>query len=131
LFGIPTVITVFITRKIIVPEIPNVIISSDWFTLDKSVLIMIVFAVVMIIASIKMIKPSEMPIVSGDEKLNYYKIGFYGICIGLLSGFVGAGGGFLIIPTLLFLAKMPMKVAVGHLAFYCCLTVIDWLFRRY
>lgn len=113
LFGIPTVITVFITRKIIVPEIPNVIISSDGFTLDKSVLIMIVFAVVMIIASVKMIKPSEMPILSGDEKVHYYKIAFYGICIGLLSGFVGAGGGFLIIPTLLFLAKTPMKVAVG------------------
>lgn len=113
LFGIPTVITVFITRKIIVPEIPSVIISSDLFTLDKSVLIMIVFAVVMIVASIKMIKPSEMPVASDNEKLNYFKIELYGILIGLLSGFVGAGGGFLIIPSLLLLAKTPMKIAVG------------------
>lgn len=113
LFGIPTVITVFITRKIIVPRIPEVIFSTDHFTLNKSVLIMIVFAVVMIVASIKMIKPSKIIEYTGKEKLNYYKIGLQGVGIGLISGFVGAGGGFLIIPTLLFLAKTPMKMAVG------------------
>lgn len=113
LFGIPTVITVFVTRKIIVPRIPVIIFSTDFFTLHKSVLIMIVFAVVMIVASIKMIKPSVLLPVSEGEKLNYYKIAAQGIFIGLISGFVGAGGGFLIIPTLLFMAKTPMKMAVG------------------
>ena len=113
LFGIPTVITVFITRKIIVPRIPAVIFSTEIFTLHKSVLIMLVFAVVMIVASVKMIKPVALMEFSDKEKLNYYKIGLQGIFIGLLSGFVGAGGGFLIIPTLLFLAKTPMKMAVG------------------
>lgn len=113
LFGIPTIITVFITRKVIVPRIPTVIFATDHFILSKSVLIMIVFAVVMIVASIKMIKPSKVLEYTGKEKLNYYKIGFQGVAIGLISGFVGAGGGFLIIPTLLFLAKTPMKMAVG------------------
>lgn len=113
LFGIPTVITVFITRKIIVPRIPAVIFSTEVFTLHKSVLIMLVFAVVMIVASIKMIKPFTLAEFSNNEKLNFYKIGLQGIFIGLLSGFVGAGGGFLIIPTLLFLAKTPIKMAVG------------------
>ena len=74
---------------------------------------MLVFAVVMIVASIKMIKPSELIEYRSEEKLNYYKIGIQGVVIGLISGFVGAGGGFLIIPTLLFLAKTPMKMAVG------------------
>ncbi|KAB1158183.1 sulfite exporter TauE/SafE family protein [Flavobacterium luteum] len=113
LFGIPTVITVFFTRKILVPRIPTILLETDHFTLSKSVLIMLVFAVVMIVASVKMIKPSEVIIYIGEEKINYYKIGLQGIAIGLISGFVGAGGGFLIIPTLLFLAKTPMKMAVG------------------
>lgn len=113
LFGIPTVISVFITRKILVPRIPDIIFSTEIFTLHKSVLIMVVFAIVMIFASFRMIKPLKEKIISDGEKPNYYKIVLLGILIGLISGFVGAGGGFLIVPTLLFFAKMPMKMAVG------------------
>lgn len=113
LFGIPTVITVFITRIVIVPRIPDIIFTSDLFTLQKSVLIMIVFAIVMIFASVRMIIPLNEKTVAPNEKLNYYKIVSLGILIGLISGFVGAGGGFLIVPTLLFFAKTPMKMAVG------------------
>jgi uncharacterized membrane protein YfcA len=112
LFGIPTVLAVFITRKIIVPSIPDIVYSSNSFTLKKSVLIMIVFAIVMIMASIRMIKPLKEKI-STDDKLNYFGILLQGLFIGLVAGFVGAGGGFLIIPALLFLAKTPMKMAVG------------------
>ena len=79
----------------------------------KSVLIMIIFAIVMIVSSVRMIKPLKVKIDVGSEKLNYFKIAFQGILIGLISGFVGAGGGFLIIPTLLLLTKTPMKIAVG------------------
>jgi uncharacterized membrane protein YfcA len=113
LFGVPAVISVFVTRKILVPRIPDIIFSTENFTLSKSILIMVVFAFVMIFASIRMIKPLKVKIVADDEKLNYYKIVLLGIFIGLVSGFVGAGGGFLIVPTLLFFAKTPMKMAVG------------------
>jgi uncharacterized membrane protein YfcA len=113
LFGIPAVISVFITRKIIVPRIPDIIFSTENFTLNKSILIMIVFAIVMIFASIRMIKPLKERVISEGEKLNFYRIVILGILIGLISGFVGAGGGFLIVPTLLFFAKTPMKMAVG------------------
>lgn len=113
LFGIPSVITVFITRKIVVPRIPDVIFSNGNFTLNKSILIMIVFAIVMIVASVGMIKPSKKITFNDGKKLDYYKIAALGILIGLISGFVGAGGGFLIIPALLFFAKTPMRMAVG------------------
>ena len=112
LFGIPTIIAVFLTRKMIVPGIPDIVYTSTPFTLKKSVLIMIVFAIVMIIASIRMIKPLKEMIIN-DDKLNYFGIVIQGLFIGLVAGFVGAGGGFLIIPALLFLAKTPMKMAVG------------------
>jgi len=113
LFGIPAVISVFITRKIVVPRIPDIIFSTGNFTLSKSILIMIVFAVVMIFASVRMIKPVTVKKNSDSQNLNYYKIALMGILIGLVSGFVGAGGGFLIVPTLLFFAKIPIKKAVG------------------
>jgi uncharacterized membrane protein YfcA len=113
LFGIPAVISVFITRKIIVPRIPNIIFLNDNFTLSKSILIMVVFAFVMIFASVGMIRPLKEKTVFEKEKLNYFKIVLMGIFIGLVSGFVGAGGGFLIVPTLLFFAKTPIKMAVG------------------
>ena len=113
LFGIPAIISVFITRKILVPKIPEIIFSTENFTLSKSILIMVVFAFVMIFASVRMIKPLKEKYISDGEKLNYYKIVLLGLLIGFLSGFVGAGGGFLIVPTLLFFGKTPIKMAVG------------------
>jgi len=113
LFGIPAIIAVFVTRKILVPRIPEVIFTTNHFTLTKSVLIMVVFAFVMIFASIRMIKPLKEKIVYEDVQLNFFKIALMGLLIGLISGFVGAGGGFLIVPTLLFFANTPMKMAVG------------------
>jgi uncharacterized protein len=113
MFGIPTMIAVFITRKIILPAIPEIVWSNSVFTLTKSVLIMVVFAVVMIMASYRMIRPLTTTLQSNTLKTNYLAIFAQGLFIGLIAGFVGAGGGFLIIPALLFLAKTPMKIAVG------------------
>ena len=113
LFGVPTIIAVFITRKFIVPSIPTIVFSTNLFTLHKSVLIMIVFAIVMIFASVRMIKPLKEKKEDENFKLNYFSIFSQGLIIGLIAGFVGAGGGFLIIPALLFLAKTPMKMAIG------------------
>ena len=113
LFGTPTILAVFLTRKFIVPNIPDVIFSSSSFTLHKSVLIMVLFAIVMVMASVRMIQPLKVEIINDNGKINYFSILIQGLLIGLVAGFVGAGGGFLIIPALLFLAKTPMKMAVG------------------
>lgn len=113
LFGIPTIISVFLTRRFIVPNIPEVVFSSGSFTLNKSVFIMLVFAIVMIFAAVRMIKPLKDTSIEDNEKLNYIGIVLQGLFIGLVAGFVGAGGGFLIIPALIFMANTPMKMAVG------------------
>ena len=113
LFGIPTVIAVFITRRLIVPTIPDLVFSTNNFVLPKSVLIMLVFAIVMVFASIRMIKPIKEESLDTTSQLNYFSIMLNGLLIGFIAGFVGAGGGFLIIPALLFLAKTPMKIAIG------------------
>jgi uncharacterized membrane protein YfcA len=77
---------------------------------------MLLFAVVMIMASLSMIKPGKKLDESDEEKpmvYNYPMILLEGTVVGVLTGLVGAGGGFLIIPALVLLAKMPMKLAVG------------------
>lgn len=113
LFGVPTILAVFLTRKFIVPAIPDVIALTDSLAVAKADLTMVVFAIVMVFASIRMIIPIKQQNVQCDLKLNYVAIFMQGLFIGLVAGFVGAGGGFLIIPALLFMAKTPMKMAVG------------------
>lgn len=118
-FGIPTLIAVFFTRKVIVPSLPEIIKITDRFSLSKRLLIMAVFAVVMILASWKMIRPvQESPVQASVSPL---KISLAGLAIGLVAGFVGAGGGFLIVPALLFLAQTPIKKAIGTSLFIVAL----------
>lgn len=114
-FGIPSIIAVFLTRAYLVPAIPKEVFSIGDFIVTKGILMMLVFAVMMIAASYSMIKkdkkqPNEN---EGEQKFNYPIILVEGAIVGILTGLVGAGGGFLIIPALVILSKLPMKEAIG------------------
>lgn len=115
IFGIPSIAAVYATRMWLVPMIPTEILTIGSFVITKSIALMLLFAVVMIIASITMIKPGKNK--EEDETTpmvyNYPMILLEGSLVGILTGLVGAGGGFLIIPALVLLARMPMKLAVG------------------
>jgi uncharacterized membrane protein YfcA len=113
-FGIPSIISVYLTRHFIVPAIPDPIFSIDSFTLTKGMGILMFFAVIMVMASYTMIrKPKKAADGSGEVAFNYPMILLEGMVVGMVTGLVGAGGGFLIIPALVLLAKLPMKQAVG------------------
>jgi uncharacterized membrane protein YfcA len=116
IFGAPSIAMVFLTRKWIVPNIPTEIFTLGSFVLTKSLLIMLLFAILMVAASFSMIKDSKKKS-TGDAKsatsFNYPLIVAEGAVVGLLTGLVGAGGGFLIIPALVLLTGLPMKQAVG------------------
>lgn len=112
LFGIPSIIAIFITRRWIVPAIPDVIFQTEALTLTKRLLVLGIFAVLMILASLSMIRGrKEIKALTSGMRIPLTII--EGILIGFLTGLVGAGGGFLIIPALIFLTRLPMKAASG------------------
>ena len=115
IFGIPSIAAVYATRMWLVPFIPDELFTIGSLVITKSIALMLLFAVVMILASVSMIRPGKHK--ETDEHAprvyNYPMILLEGAVVGLLTGLVGAGGGFLIIPALVLLARMPMKLAVG------------------
>ncbi len=116
IFGIPSIAAVYATRMWLVPLIPDELFSIGSLVITKSIALMLLFAVVMILASISMIKSGKKKDQVDENapmKYNYPMILVEGAVVGLLTGLVGAGGGFLIIPALVILARMPMKLAVG------------------
>lgn len=113
-FGIPSVISIFLTRRYLLHLIPNklFIIGETIFTRDMT--LMILLAVLMLLSSYSMIKKKVVTIEdNSNAPYNYFSILQQGIIIGVLVGLVGAGGGFLIIPALVMLAKLPIKKAIG------------------
>jgi uncharacterized membrane protein YfcA len=119
IFGIPSMVMVYITRKFIVPAIPEAIFTVGDFEVTKGLLIMVLFAALMVFASFSMIKGRKKILsdLKSDEvqeqKFNYPAILLEGAIVGFLTGLVGAGGGFLIIPALVIFSKLDMKLAVG------------------
>jgi hypothetical protein len=110
-FGIPSIVSLLLTRKFVLPQIPNEIFKLNDVVITKNILLMVVFAALMIAASISMIKNKK-----NETELNIpskNKLAFVGFMVGIVTGFLGAGGGFLIIPALIFFAALPMKQAIG------------------
>jgi uncharacterized membrane protein YfcA len=112
LFGIPSIITIFITRKWIVPAIPDIVFQTEGVTITKRILILGVFALLMILTSISMIR-GRNEIENESKRFRVVLVIIEGMIIGFLTGLVGAGGGFLIIPALVLLTGLKFKTAVG------------------
>jgi len=114
-FAIPSFIAVFLTRKFLVPALPDPLFSIGESLITKNIGIMVFFGLIMLAASYSMIRSKNNEDGDGQEaiKFNFPMIALEGSAVGLITGIVGAGGGFLIIPALVLLAKLPMKMAVG------------------
>jgi uncharacterized membrane protein YfcA len=114
-FAIPSFIAVFLTRKFLVPALPDPLFTVGEAIVTKNIGIMVFFALIMLAASFSMIQNKKCVDCDENEplKFNFPMIALEGSVVGLITGIVGAGGGFLIIPALVILARLPMKMAVG------------------
>lgn len=116
IFGIPAILAVYATRAFLVPMIPDPVFSLGSLLVSKPMFMMGLFAILMVFASYSMIRTKKDVTAKepeGPQKFNYPMILMEGAVVGILTGLVGAGGGFLIIPALVLFSKLPMKQAVG------------------
>ncbi len=116
IFVLPSTIMILVTRRFIVPSIPDPMFRINGFMLAKGTFIMTLFALLMLLAGWLMLKPVDF---KKKKHLEYkpgshpMKLVFGSGAVGVLAGLVGAGGGFLIIPVLITWFNLSMKEAIG------------------
>lgn len=113
LFASPALITVYLTRRFILPAIPDPLSVIDDMVLGKDLAIILLFSLLMLLSSFSMIRANHTQPNLTNSKNHYILIFSEGVFVGVLTGLVGAGGGFLIVPALVVWGKLPMKKAVG------------------
>ena len=112
-FGIPAIVGVSLVRHYVVPALPDILFNIGDFEFTRRMGMFGFFAVLMIPAAFSMLKERKEKETSGAVKYNYRLIIIEGLIVGAITGMIGAGGGFLIIPALVILANVEMKVAVA------------------
>ncbi|HEX9958174.1 MAG TPA: sulfite exporter TauE/SafE family protein [Fibrella sp.] len=113
-FAAPSFVSVYFSRRYLVPALPDPLLRLGELNIPKSDAILFFFAVIMVLAARAMIRdrrPSEG--IAADGRPRFGTLALDGMAVGLLTGIIGAGGGFLIVPMLVLLAGLPMQRAVA------------------
>jgi uncharacterized protein len=103
-FGLPSVVSIISVRRGLMPLMPEIV-----FGLHRDILVVVVFAAIMVVAAMAMLRPSRAEPKEGSPAA---LIG-QGLFVGAIAGFVGAGGGFMIVPALVLFAGLPIKRAAA------------------
>ncbi|RIA08993.1 hypothetical protein OE09_0819 [Flavobacteriaceae bacterium MAR_2010_72] len=111
-FSFPSFLAVYLSRRFLVPGLPDVLFSIKNYDLTKEVGIMVFFGLVMLLAAVSMINNKKKDVIQHKRQPYYYTF-IQGVLIGVITGIIGAGGGFLYVPALVLWANLPMKKAVG------------------
>jgi hypothetical protein len=129
IFAIPSIIAVYLSRAYLMPAIPDEIMSSP-FAISKNTAIMVLFALLMLSSAALMLRKAYKKTVpandlnieiSAKKQAHFAFIVLEGAVVGVITGILGAGGGFLIIPALVLFLNMSMKTAVGSSLFIIAL----------
>ena len=112
-FAVPSVVGVWLARAWLLPWMPETLINTAALTLTKDAFVMLLFAGMMVLVAVFMLRPQKAGPPADTPALNYPLIAAEGFGVGVFTGIVGAGGGFLIVPALVFLAHLPIKQAVA------------------
>ena len=114
IFTLPALVSVSLTRRFVIPNIPDVLLSFESFHITKEMGLMLFFSSIIILSSVFMMKKSKTETVSNlNTKKSYVLLIFIGLGVGVLTGLVGAGGGFIIVPALILFARLTIKQAVA------------------
>lgn len=111
-FGLSSMLSVFLVRRFILPHIPEYLFTIGGLAITKGVLLMVLFALLMLAAAVSMIRSTKKQLQQVASQ-NRNMLLVQGFLIGAVTGLLGAGGGFLIIPALVIFNHLPMKTAVG------------------
>lgn len=114
-FGVPSIAGVLVARKLIVPLIPDELFSVGSFYFSKSMLFMLCLSGLMFLSALRMLKPqmsNNSPTINAEKPATILLL-LRGLIVGAITGLLGIGGGFLIVPALYFLARLPVKKAIG------------------
>ena len=115
-FGLPAIVAVYLTRRFFFPAIPDPVFEAAGVVLTKDTGVMILFAIFMLVAAVSMLRGDHEPEVEETAqrvRVNIPVIAGIGFLVGVFTGMVGAGGGFMILPVLVLMGGLPMKVAIG------------------
>jgi uncharacterized membrane protein YfcA len=114
-FGLPSIAGVLVARKLIFPFIPEQLFSIGALSVSKSMLFMLCLSFLMFLSALKMLKPGANHVHTREELDNPATALLLsrGFLVGTITGLLGIGGGFLIVPALYFLARLPVKTAIG------------------
>lgn len=139
-FGVPSILGILFSRRVVVPHLPDFILNRYGLVVSKDMFILVIFAALMLFSAIRMIqkkeriRPQEQNVSSDTLLISQ------GLLVGIITGFIGAGGGFLIVPALVMLVGMRMKQAVATSLFIIAINsligfissldsvAVDWVF---
>jgi uncharacterized membrane protein YfcA len=112
-FGLPSLLSVFVVRRFVLPIIPDHLFTIGKLAFTKGVFLMVLFALLMVAAAISMMRSGAKSAAPAAYKERKSGLLIQGLLVGAITGLLGAGGGFLIIPSLVLISRLPMKIAVG------------------
>tara|TARA_B110000483_G_C18048955_1_gene485705 strand:+ start:76 stop:873 length:798 start_codon:yes stop_codon:yes gene_type:complete len=112
-FTLPALVSVFFTRRYIITNLPDILFDLGFVSVTKEMALMLLFSMVIILSALSLLKNDKLAVTHKSKTINYNILLIVGLVVGLLTGLVGAGGGFIIVPALVLFASLDVKQAVA------------------
>lgn len=130
MFGLPAVVGVTLVRRFVVPALPEVLFHLNGFGFTRRMFMFGLFAVLMVLSSYSVLFKTKYKISNKTMGAPEFHplIVTEGFFTGVFMGLVGAGGGFLIVPALMLIAKLPIKRAVATSLVIICINSLVGFF---
>lgn len=128
-FGIPAVLGVLLSRRVILPLLPDELFQIFDYVISRRMFVFGLFASLMLIAVYTMFYKSKIELEQTTSKVKFHPLLLTeGMFLGIFMGLVGAGGGFLLVPALMLIARLPIKKSIGTSLVIVCMNSLSGFF---